>query len=48
LIVLDSDGNRIVSRYYSDDLKTVAAQRVYEKRLFEKTQKVNAKDEGDM
>jgi hypothetical protein len=46
LVVVDGDGKRIVSRYYKADLPTLADEHAFEKKLFEKTMRTNAKNEG--
>eukprot|EP00699_Malawimonas_sp_californiana_P001955 EC716431.1.p1 GENE.EC716431.1~~EC716431.1.p1 ORF type:complete len:172 (+),score=32.61 EC716431.1:17-532(+) len=46
ILLLDSEGRRIVAKYYYD--KPVAAQKPYEKKLFEKTSKAAARDEAEI
>ena len=46
LVVVDGDGKRIVSRYYKTDLATLADEHAFEKKLFDKTIRTNAKNEG--
>ena len=42
IVMLDNDGNRILSKYYDDQLFAgVKEQRVFEKTLFTKTHKAN-------
>lgn len=42
IIVLDSDGLRLVGKYYDDQFTTVKEQTDFEKMLFAKTSKANA------
>ena len=37
LFILDSDGNRIFSKYYSDEWPTAVLQKQFEKKVFDKT-----------
>ncbi|CAF0941396.1 unnamed protein product [Adineta steineri] len=39
IIILDNDGNRIFSKYYSQSFSTVKEQKEFEKSLFNKTHK---------
>eukprot|EP01111_Echinosteliopsis_oligospora_P017551 TRINITY_DN764_c0_g1_i1.p1 TRINITY_DN764_c0_g1~~TRINITY_DN764_c0_g1_i1.p1 ORF type:complete len:170 (+),score=38.62 TRINITY_DN764_c0_g1_i1:125-634(+) len=41
VIVLDSDGARVLSRFYSKDFSTVSEQKAFEKNIFEKTDRKN-------
>ena len=41
IIILDSDGQRIVGKYYDDQFATIKEQKDFEKSLFAKTHKVN-------
>jgi hypothetical protein len=41
VVLLDSDGNRILSKYYDDTFTGVKEQKTFEKNLFQKTQKAN-------
>ncbi|KAJ3099779.1 hypothetical protein HDU97_002757 [Phlyctochytrium planicorne] len=38
-ILLDSEGKRLIAKYYSNDYPTTKEQKVFEKALFEKTRK---------
>ncbi|KAJ3298261.1 snare-like protein [Rhizoclosmatium globosum] len=42
VIVLDSEGKRLLAKYYSPDYPTLKEQRVFEKALFDKTKKLNS------
>ena len=46
ILVLDGDGKRVVCRYYSSHFATPAEELAFEKRLFDKTNRTNAKTEG--
>jgi len=46
ILLLDSEGKRVAVKYYSDDWPTNAAKLAYEKSVFTKTQKTNARTEG--
>ena len=41
IVLLDSDGNRILGKYYDDQFPTVKEQKAFEKNLFVKTHKAN-------
>jgi hypothetical protein len=45
VILLDSDGNRILGKYYGtkNPYPTIKEQKVFEKGLFEKTRRANGK-----
>ncbi|EHA8586468.1 Coatomer subunit zeta-2 [Cocos nucifera] len=47
ILLLDSEGKRVAVKYYTDDWPTLAAKLAFEKSLFTKTQKTNARTEGD-
>jgi hypothetical protein len=42
MLILDSDGNRLVSKYFDDQFATIKEQKEFEKSLFAKTHKANA------
>lgn len=46
ILLLDSEGKRVAVNYYSDDWPTNAAKEAFEKAVFAKTQKTNARTEG--
>lgn len=46
ILLLDSEGNRVASKFYSDDWPTNKAKETFEKAIFNKTQKTNARTEG--
>ncbi|KND01578.1 coatomer subunit zeta [Spizellomyces punctatus DAOM BR117] len=39
VIILDSEGKRMLSKYYTNDYPTLKEQKVFEKSLFDKTRK---------
>ena len=45
-MLLDGEGKRIVVRYYRGNFATVADEMAFEKKLFDKTMRTNAKNEG--
>ncbi|EGD81145.1 zeta-coat protein [Salpingoeca rosetta] len=42
ILILDNDGNRVLSKYYDDSMPTVKEQRAFEKKLFQKTNQSSA------
>lgn len=48
LVVLDGDGKRVVSRHYKADYATTADELAFEKKLFDKTMRTNAKNEAEI
>mmetsp|Transcript_19061 Transcript_19061/g.22784 ORF Transcript_19061/g.22784 Transcript_19061/m.22784 type:complete len:179 (-) Transcript_19061:376-912(-) len=48
ILILDSEGKRIAVKYYSDDWPTQASQLAFEKSIFTKTQRTNAKGEAEI
>jgi len=42
ILILDNDGNRIISKYYDDSFTTTKEQKAFEKNLFNKTHRANA------
>lgn len=46
VLVLDADGKRIVSRYYNSPFSSSTEELAFEKKLFDKTMRTNAKTEG--
>ena len=42
ILVLDNDGNRLLSKYYDNQFVSIKEQREFEKSLFIKTNKANA------
>ncbi|KAL5579445.1 hypothetical protein UlMin_011887 [Ulmus minor] len=48
ILLLDSEGKRVAVRYYSDDWATSSAQLAFEKSLFAKTMKTNARTEAEI
>lgn len=48
VLLLDSDGRRVAVKYYTDDWPTLAAKLAFEKSVFTKTQKTNARSEGNL
>lgn len=48
ILLLDSDGNRIAVKYYTNEWATTAAQLNFEKSIFRKTQRTNARGEPEI
>ncbi|XP_030476056.1 coatomer subunit zeta-1-like [Syzygium oleosum] len=48
VLLLDSEGNRIAVKYYCDDWPTNSAKEAFEKTVFTKTQKTNARTEAEI
>ncbi|XP_031130675.1 coatomer subunit zeta-1-like [Ipomoea triloba] len=48
VLLLDSEGKRVAVKYYTDDWPTNAAKEAYEKAIFAKTQKTNARTEAEI
>ncbi|XP_039029996.1 coatomer subunit zeta-2-like [Hibiscus syriacus] len=48
ILLLDSEGNRVAVKYYSDEWLTNSAKEAFEKALFFKTQKTNARTEEEI
>lgn len=46
ILLLDSEGKRVAVKYYSDDWLTNSAKLAFEKSVFTKTLKTNARTEG--
>ena len=46
ILLLDSEGKRVAVKYFSDDWTTNASKLAYEKSVFTKTLKTNARAEG--
>lgn len=42
IMILDNDGNRLISKYYDETFASMKEQKDFEKSLFAKTQKANA------
>lgn len=42
ILILDNDGNRIISKYYDETFPTTKEQKAFEKNLFNKTHRANA------
>ncbi|GKC66693.1 coatomer subunit zeta-1-like protein, partial [Tanacetum coccineum] len=47
ILLLDSEGCRVAVKYYSDDWPTNSAKEAFEKSVFTKTQKTNARTEDN-
>lgn len=47
ILLLDSEGKRVAVKYFSDDWPTYSAKLAFEKSVFAKTLKTNARSEGD-
>merc|ERR1711871_381270 len=48
ILLLDGDGKRIVVRYYRSSFATAADEMAFEKKLFDKTARTNAKNEAEI
>ncbi|KAG9128704.1 hypothetical protein Leryth_025152 [Lithospermum erythrorhizon] len=48
ILLLDSDGKRVAVKYYTDEWPTNSEKLAFEKSVFTKTQKTNARTEGTM
>ena len=48
VVLLDSDGKRVVARYYKDRFASAAEEMAFEKKLFDKTARTNAKSEAEI
>ncbi|KAI8525780.1 hypothetical protein RHMOL_Rhmol13G0256500 [Rhododendron molle] len=48
ILLLDSEGKRVAVKYYSDDWPTNSAKEAFEKTVFTKTQKTNARTEAEI
>ncbi|XP_055828591.1 coatomer subunit zeta-1-like [Solanum dulcamara] len=48
ILLLDSEGKRVAVKYYSDDWLTNSAKVAFEKSIFTKTQKTNARTEAEI
>ncbi|KGN65568.1 coatomer subunit zeta-1 [Cucumis sativus] len=48
ILLLDSEGKRVAVKYYSDDWPTNSAKEAFEKSVFIKTQKTNARTEAEI
>ena len=47
ILVVDGDGKRIMARYYgAPEFPTGEAETTFEKKLYDKTMRTNAKNEG--
>ncbi len=46
VLLLDSDGKRVAVKYYDQKMKTLAQQMKFEKEVFTKTQRNNARGEA--
>ncbi|XP_022724336.1 coatomer subunit zeta-2-like [Durio zibethinus] len=48
ILILDSEGKRVAVKYYSDEWPTNSAKLAFEKSIFAKTQKSNARTEAEI
>lgn len=46
ILVLDSEGKRVAIKYYTDDWPLLSSKLAFEKSVFTKTMKINARNEG--
>lgn len=47
ILLLDSEGKRVAVKYFSDDWPNNASRLTFEKSIFTKTLKTNARSEGN-
>lgn len=48
MLLLDADGKRIAVKYFDPEMTTVAAQMAYERQIFHKTSRTNARGEAEI
>ncbi|KAH9328483.1 hypothetical protein KI387_000591 [Taxus chinensis] len=48
ILLLDSEGKRVAVKYYTDDWETLASKLAFEKSIFTKTQRSNARAEAEI
>ena len=48
VIILDGDGKRVVVRYYKSNFASSTEEQAFEKKLFDKTTRTNAKSEAEI
>lgn len=48
VLLLDADGKRIAVKYFDGDMTTVASQMAYERQVFQKTSRTNARGEAEI
>ncbi|XP_047310340.1 coatomer subunit zeta-1-like [Impatiens glandulifera] len=48
ILLLDSEGKRVAVKYFSDEWATNSAKEAFEKTVFTKTQKTNARTEAEI
>mmetsp|Transcript_28662 Transcript_28662/g.39588 ORF Transcript_28662/g.39588 Transcript_28662/m.39588 type:complete len:179 (-) Transcript_28662:183-719(-) len=48
ILILDGEGKRIAVKYYSSDWSTPSSQAAFEKSVFTKTQRTNARGEAEI
>lgn len=48
ILLLDSEGKRVAVKYYTDDWDTLASKLAFEKSIFTKTQRSNARAEAEI
>ncbi|KAL8511782.1 hypothetical protein ACS0TY_018278 [Phlomoides rotata] len=48
ILLLDSEGKRVAAKYYSEDWPSNSARESFEKAVFTKTQKTNARSEAEI
>jgi hypothetical protein len=46
VLLLDAEGKRVAVKYFSDDWPNLSAKLAFEKSVFSKTQRTNARAEG--
>ncbi|KAJ3669177.1 hypothetical protein LUZ60_011127 [Juncus effusus] len=48
ILILDSEGKRVAIKYYTDDWPSLSSKLAFEKSVFTKTQKTNARSEAEI
>ena len=48
VLLLDAEGKRIAVKYFDDEMTTVAQQMAYERQIFQKTSRTNARGEAEI
>ena len=48
ILMLDADGKRIAVKYFDPDMKTVPQQMAFERQIFAKTSRTNARGEAEI
>ena len=48
VLLLDADGKRIAVKYFDEEMTTVEQQMAYERQMFQKTSRTNARGEAEI